>query len=54
MKKVVLSFNNVFVNQASSLVGKKEFEGPLSKRFDAYEKDEYFSKCISSFTFSKL
>lgn len=24
------------------MVGKKEYEGPLGNRFDAYEKDEYF------------
>lgn len=35
-------FNKVYLNESSSLVGKKEFEGPLGNRFDAYEKDEYF------------
>ena len=42
MKKEILTFENVYLNQASSLVGKKEYEGPLGYRFDAFEKDEYF------------
>lgn len=35
-------FNDVYLNFSSATVGKKEYEGPLSERFDAYEKDEYF------------
>lgn len=35
-------YKNVFLNNAAATVGKKEFEGPLFGRFDAYEKDEYF------------
>ena len=35
-------FENVYISQASAIVGKKESEGPLGKRFDASEKDEYF------------
>lgn len=42
MKNEVITFQNVYLNNASSLVGKKEFEGPLGARFDAFEKDEYF------------
>ena len=42
MKNKHLHFNNVYLNAASSLVGKKEFEGPLCKSFDAYCEDEYF------------
>jgi len=38
----ILYFENVYLNHASALVGKKEYEGPLGNRFDAYEKDEYF------------
>ncbi len=37
-----LYFNNVFINHASTIVGKKEYEGPLGNRFDAFDKDEYF------------
>jgi len=37
-----INFNNVYIENTSSLVGKKEYEGPLKSRFDAYEKDEYF------------
>lgn len=36
------SFDNVYVKAAAATVGKKEYEGPLGDRFDAYEKDEYF------------
>ncbi len=39
---MIINFNNVYIQTASSLVGKKEYEGPLKSRFDAYEKDEYF------------
>lgn len=39
-----LYFNNVFLNNTSSVVGKKEFEGPLSSAFDLYSNDEYFGK----------
>ena len=42
MYKGRLFFENVYLNNASSIVGKKEFEGPLGNRFDAYEEDEYF------------
>lgn len=35
-------FQNVYINNYSSTVGKKEFEGPLGNRFDNYEFDEYF------------
>ena len=37
-----LYFNNVYLNNCSSTVGKKEFEGPLSTYFDLYSNDEYF------------
>lgn len=37
-----LYFNNVYLNNCSSTVGKKEFEGPLSAYFDLYSNDEYF------------
>jgi len=37
-----INFNNVYIENTSSLVGKKEYEGPLKSRFDAYEKDEYY------------
>ncbi len=37
-----IDFQNVYIENASSLVGKKEYEGPLKNRFDAFEKDEYF------------
>ncbi len=42
MNKDKKIFNKVYVNAASSIVGKKEYEGPLGARFDAFEKDEYF------------
>ena len=37
-----LHFNNVYIDAYASLVGKKEFNGPLGVEFDAYENDEYF------------
>ena len=37
-----INFNNVYINASSSTVGKKEFNGPLGKYFDAFEADEYF------------
>ena len=37
-----IKFNGVYINESCSLVGKKELEGPLGERFDAFEKDEYF------------
>ena len=40
--EVLIKFNNVYSNFASSIVGKKELEGPLCQRFDAYDEDEYF------------
>ncbi len=42
MKNGHIYFKNVFLSNAASTVGKKEYEGPLYGRFDAYEKDEYF------------
>lgn len=42
MKNNIIKFNNVYLNYASSLVGKKEYNGPLRNSFDAYEEDEYF------------
>ncbi len=44
MKKQILNFQNVYIQASSSLVGKKEFEGPLGNEFDAHEMDEYFGK----------
>ncbi len=44
MKNNHLYFNNVFLNCSTALVGKKEFKGPLSKRFDAYCEDEYLGR----------
>lgn len=38
----VIEFENVFINTSASIVGKKEYEGPLKNYYDAYEKDEYF------------
>lgn len=35
-------YKNVYLNHSSSFVGKKEYEGPLGKYFDAFEEDEYF------------
>ncbi len=37
-----MKFNNVYINASAATVGKKEYEGPLGSRFDAFEKDEYF------------
>ncbi len=37
-----LTFDNVYLDCCNTLVGKKEYEGPLGDRFDAYERDEYF------------
>ncbi len=37
-----LNFQNVYIDNSSSIVGKKEFEGPIGQSFDAYEEDEYF------------
>lgn len=37
-----INFNNVYINASASTVGKKEYNGPIGKTFDAYEKDEYF------------
>lgn len=42
MANMTLNFNNVYLNCSCATVGKKEYEGPLGDRFDAYEKDEYF------------
>lgn len=42
MIKNKLFLENVYINFSASTVGKKEYEGPLGKRFDLYEKDEYF------------
>lgn len=42
MKKSIFNFTNVYLNDASSTVGKKEFEGPLGDCFDLHENDEYF------------
>ena len=39
-------FKNVYLNTASALVGKKEFEGPLKQYFDGYCEDEYFGKSV--------
>jgi len=38
----LLKFNKTFLKTECSTVGKKEYEGPLSKYFDSYETDEYF------------
>ncbi len=37
-----ITFENTFVDNFSATVGKKEYEGPLGRDYDAYEKDEYF------------
>ncbi len=37
-----INFKNVYIKASSTIVGKKEYEGPLKHRFDAYEEDEYF------------
>ena len=42
MIKNKIYFNNGYINHSASTVGKKEYEGPLGKCFDLYEKDEYF------------
>lgn len=42
MKIGYFEFNNVYINASSATVGKKEYEGPLGHRFDAFEEDEYF------------
>lgn len=42
MSSNIYKFENIYLNHASSTVGKKEFDGPLGDRFDAYEADEYF------------
>lgn len=44
MKNNHLYFNNVYLNFYSSLVGEKEFKGPLQAFFDAYSDDEYFGQ----------
>lgn len=44
MKNNHFYFKNVYLNFASTLVGKKEFEGPLKSSFDAFSDDEYFGK----------
>ena len=42
MYSKMLNFTNIYLNNATSIVGEKEYKGPLWKYFDAYEKDEYF------------
>ena len=42
MQKNIMNFDNVYINNWASTVGKKEYEGPLRDTFDAYEADEYF------------
>ena len=42
MNKKIINFSKVYISASSSFVGKKEYEGPLGKRFDAFEQDEYF------------
>lgn len=37
-----IKFNNIFLENSASTVGKKEYEGPLGDRFDCVEEDEYF------------
>ncbi len=38
----IIYYNNVYINHSASTVGKKEYNGPLGKFFDALEEDEYF------------
>lgn len=42
MKNALLHFNNAYLAETASLVGKKEADGPLSNDFDAIEEDTYF------------
>ncbi len=42
MTDKILSFENVYVADTASIVGKKEYEGPIGESFDAFEEDEYF------------
>lgn len=37
-------YNNVYINETSTVVGPYEYEGPLSKRFDRYYKDLYMKQ----------
>ncbi|NLN54734.1 MAG: stage V sporulation protein AD [Clostridiales bacterium] len=40
----VITFKNVYLSHASSVVGKLEGEGPLGQMYDLIEKDAYFGK----------
>lgn len=44
MQNSILHFNNVFLAETATNVGKKEIEGPLKDFFDIYEEDVYFGK----------
>ena len=38
---MLIEFNNVYLNEVSTIVGKKEYEGPLNKLFDLHINDFY-------------
>ncbi len=43
MRKII-RYNNVFIENAASVVGQKEAEGPLAAEFDLIDTDAYFGK----------
>ncbi len=38
---MLIEFNNIYLNEVSTIVGKKEYEGPLNKLFDLHIDDFY-------------
>ena len=38
---MLIEFNNIYLNEVSTIVGKKEKEGPLGKLFDLHINDFY-------------
>lgn len=44
MKRGIMRFDNCYLKNCATSVGKKENEGPLSRYFDLFDNDEYFGK----------
>ena len=38
---MLIEFNNIYLKEVSTIVGKKEYEGPLGKLFDLHINDFY-------------
>ena len=41
---MLIEFNNIYLNELSTIVGKKEYEGPLGNLFDLHINDFYNSE----------